>query len=585
MSQSSTPIEQQREALDRLIAGGEIRCVFQPVVDLVSGAVAGYEALTRVGLEAGFESPGALFDEAARHGRLWDLEMLTRRACLASLPEWPEGVLLFMNCNPEVAADPRFAETFLRLVGECDAVRPERIVLEITERAETQHTAGLSKQIARLRESGMQIAIDDLGAGVSGLQRIMELRPHWLKLDRELTAGVERDAYKQNLLDVLLRFTRVSGVRLVAEGVETLEQLGVLVDLGVQHAQGYLIGRPDEALGAMPRPLEAWLRERREQAEQRERHPNLSFLASIMTEGASCPAELPLDEALLRLEKAPDASGVAATRDGVFVGWAGRERLRRTALQQREGATLGAVAREGALIAPATTLVSEALLLLATQRPEEMQRPILVEESGEIVGEVAHRALLREASRLVADQEGNYTQISGLPGRVQCDRRLTSVVGRAEPASAIFVDIRGFHSYNERFGFELGDLILRILAGIVACSADESGDDFAGHLGDDRFLLVTTGADPDALASSIVREFEGATDRFVACADESEPGRSNAGLRIVILRRPGGACANASEVHRAAWRLRESAPGRALGRSVVIEGPDPAQTPSVRLSA
>ncbi|MFG0274773.1 MAG: EAL domain-containing protein, partial [Phycisphaerales bacterium] len=482
--------ERVRAALDRLIEGRLVRGVFQPIVDLGTNTVVGYEALTRVDKDTGFAHAGELFDEAMRHGRMWELEMVTRRACLERLPEWPSGVLLFMNCNPEVAADPRFAETFLALIEETGRIQPGRIVLEITERAETQHTAGLASQIRTLRAAGMQIAIDDLGAGVSGLQRIMELRPHWLKLDRELTADVERDPYKQNLLDVLLRFARVSGVRLVAEGVETLEQLGALLDLGVPHAQGYLISRPGDSLSGVPGPLAGWISERRSQAEQRNRRPNLSFLASVMTECVSASATDTVRDVLRRVEQKPDASGVAAMREGVFVGWAPLDRLRRCALDHADAAPLSVYATDDATTAPATTLISESLLLLASRRPGLAHTPILIEEGGEIVGEVSANALLREASRLVADQEGNYTQLSGLPGRVQCDRRLTTIANQREPADALFIDIRGFHAYNERFGFELGDLILRILAGIVACADGEGQSDFAGHLGDDRFLLV-----------------------------------------------------------------------------------------------
>jgi len=582
MSQRRTPSDQSSVALDRLIADRGVRSVFQPLVDLGSNTVTGYEALTRVGDDAGFSDPGDLFDEALRHGRLWELELLTRRVSLESLPPWPDGALLFMNCNPEVAADPRFAQVFLDLLAETGRLEPSSVVLEITERAETQHTAGLAEQIRLLRLAGMQIAIDDLGAGVSGLQRIMELRPNWLKLDRELTAGVERDPYKQNLLDVLMRFTRVSGVRLVAEGVETFDQLDALLTLGVRHAQGYLIGRPAERLSGLAMPLSNWISARRERAERRDQRPNLAFLASVMQEAVTSPADAPISEALRSLERAPAAGGVAATRGGVFCGWAPVDRIRRIALERGIDAPLSAAATDDALTAPATTLVSEALLLLTTRRPGNLAEPILVEDGGEIVGEAPVHTLLREASRLVATQEGDYSQLSGLPGRVQCDRRLTSLIGADEDAHALFIDVRGFHGYNERFGFELGDLILRILAGVVACRTVDSVHEFAGHLGDDRFLLVTHDADPHAVAAQLIEEFESATDRFVACTEDDA---GAAGLRIVLVRRPGVDCRTPTEVHDAASRQRSEGAGRAVGRSIIVDGPDPTTIGTVRLSA
>ncbi|MFG0275040.1 MAG: hypothetical protein ACF8QF_08285, partial [Phycisphaerales bacterium] len=91
--------------------------------------------------------------------------------------------------------------------------------------------------------------------------------------------------------------------------------------------------------------------------------------------------------------------------------------------------------------------------------------------------------------------------------------------------------------------------------------------------------------DPEALAASIIREFEGATDRFVACADESDAERATTGLRVVVLRRPGADCSNASDMHRAAWRLRNDGGATLVGRSVLIDGVDPTALEHVRLTA
>lgn len=585
MTQSSTPIDRECEALDRLIADAAVRCAYQPIIDLRTGEAIGFEALTRVDESTGFADPGELFDAALRCGRLWALELLTRRVCIESIPEdWPDGALLFLNCNPDVVADERLADVFLEMVSRSDRLTPERVVLEITERAETPRIQGLAQQVGRLRAAGVQIAIDDLGAGVSGLQQIMELRPHWLKLDSELTAGVEHDPYRQNLLDVLLRFARVSGVRLVAEGVESLEQLDMLMDLGVQHAQGFLIARPDASLTSVGAPLASWLRDRQVRVKQRGPGCNLTFLASVMRQTAQCPADADLRAALDALEQAPDAAGVAAIRGGAVVGWVSRDQLRRAARRENEGAPLATLLRSPPVTAPASMLISESLLMLSSSRRQDHDAPVLVLDGNTLVGEVSQRSLLREAARLVADQESDHSQLSGLPGRVECDRRLATLVADNEDASACFIDIRGFHEFNERCGYDMGDLLLRILAGLVVGGVEESASDFAGHLADDRFLLVTSD-DPDAVALTLIRQFETATDRFITCAEHEAPSADPAGLRCVILRRPGVRCVTASEAHEEVSGLRAGASGRRVGRSVILDSRDTSAGPAMRLSA
>jgi len=585
MTQSSTPIGRECAALDRLIADAAVRCAYQPIIDLRTGAAIGFEALTRVDASTGFADPGELFDAALRCGRLWALELLTRRVCIESMPEdWPDGALLFLNCNPDVVADERLADVFLEMVSRSDRLTPERVVLEITERAETPRIQGLAQQVGRLRAAGVQIAIDDLGAGVSGLQQIMELRPHWLKLDSELTAGVEHDPYRQNLLDVLLRFARVSGVRLVAEGVESLEQLDMLMDLGVQHAQGFLIARPDASLTSVGAPLAAWLRDRQVRVKQRGPGCNLTFLASVMRQTAQCPADADQRAALQALEQAPDAAGVAAIRGGVVVGWASRDQLRRAAMQENENAPFATLLRAPPLTAPASMLISESLLMLSNARRVDQEALVLVLDGNTLVGEVSQRSLLREAARLVADQESDHSQISGLPRRVECDRRLAALIADNEDASACFIDIRGFHEFNERCGFDMGDLLLRTLAGLVVGGVEDSASDFAGHLADDRFLLVTSD-DPDAVAHELIRQFEVATERFNTGAEPEAPSAGPAGLRIVILRRPGGRCVTASEAHEEVSRLRAGDSGRRVGRSIILDSRDKAAGPAMRLSA
>lgn len=581
-SRQNTPSERDHASdvvarIRHIIDRNAVAPVYQPLLHLNTGNVIGYEALTRVEASYGFASTADLFDAAVSAGALWDLEAFTRARSLQETGPWPEGRLLFLNCNPEVAADSRFAAEFLSILREQSEIPPSRIVLEITERAETQYMKGLTQQVQRLREAGVQIAIDDMGAGTSGLQRIMDLRPDWLKLDRDLIADIDRDPFKQNLIDVLLRFTRVSGARLVAEGVERREQISVLLDLGVQYVQGYLIARPATEICQPDDTILEWISEEVDRVESSRVTQHLTFLAGIARDAPALDSSVSLETVRDALQRQPEAPGVVALRDGGCTGWVERDALQAPDAFD-DGLTLGDIGRNAGPPAPPTTLVSEALLFLSTRQHQSPTDPIIIDRENGSWGVVTIGALLREAARLTAIADSSYAEVSGLPGRVKTDQRLSSFLRRKAAGSVLYIDIRDFHRINEDLGFDLGDLMLRILAGVlisVVEDATASDEGFAGHLGDDRFLVVLDSPGAMRVADKIIREFESSSDRFVSCARAGENAEKAlaAGLRIVCLDVAPSTYATSRDLHNAAWSARMLHASESVGRSTIHRSP------------
>ena len=187
--------EALRKRLNELVQTRNVRTAFQPIVDLHDGSIAGYEALTRPGAESGYAGPAELFEDAASFDMLWALEELTRRSSIESAGSWPENVRLFLNCTPDVIADARFQEEIQSLMRPPSKIKPQQVVLEVTELSEEQHVEGLYEQVTALKKLGVELAIDDVGAGTSGLNRIMLLRPQWLKLDREFIRSIDTDLF------------------------------------------------------------------------------------------------------------------------------------------------------------------------------------------------------------------------------------------------------------------------------------------------------------------------------------------------------------------------------------------------------
>ncbi len=226
-------------ALDELLAGIDaslIAPMFQPIVDLRHDMTAGFEVLSR-GPEP-YRSPEVLFERAREIGLTWELERACRLAALdaiASLPAAWQRYTFFVNVSPEVME----AQTFHSA---------PRIVIEITERASIGDYDKFEALVRHYTSQGFDIALDDFGAGNSGLRTLISCRPHYLKLDMAVTRRVDREAYKQRIVRSMAEFARNIGAILIAEGVETWQEAEALIGCGVEWAQGFLFGRP------MPRP-------------------------------------------------------------------------------------------------------------------------------------------------------------------------------------------------------------------------------------------------------------------------------------------------------------------------------------------
>ena len=227
----------RRARIRHLLEHGGIEMVFQPVADLVSGAIRGVEALARF-RSADDRPPDAWFADAADVGLGTELEMAAIEAAMRRIPDLPPGVLMSVNVSPSTAMSDEFTEC----IG--GGPTPERVVIELTEHVPIDDYDVLVATLDELREAGAKVAVDDAGAGYAGLHHIVHLRPDVLKLDRELTFGIEDDPAKRAMAASMVHFANEIEALLVAEGIETQAALDCLVELGVSHGQGYHLARP-----------------------------------------------------------------------------------------------------------------------------------------------------------------------------------------------------------------------------------------------------------------------------------------------------------------------------------------------------
>ena len=209
--------------------------VFQPVVDLRSEQVIAVEALSRFA-PVPYRSPDLWFADAHRSGLGEALELLAIDLALARIPQLG-GMTLAVNIGPSVVR----SESFLSALADLPL---DQVVLELTEHDMVDDYPALIGALRPLRRNGLRVAIDDTGAGYSSLAHILKVAPDFIKLDFELTSGIDMDPVRRALAASLVAFAADTGAEIIAEGVETQDELDVLRRLGVRFGQGFHIGRP-----------------------------------------------------------------------------------------------------------------------------------------------------------------------------------------------------------------------------------------------------------------------------------------------------------------------------------------------------
>jgi diguanylate cyclase (GGDEF)-like protein len=228
-------VDQQRAAVRRILDSPElVTPVFQPIVDLASGRVAGYEGLSRFPSDDG-RRPDEWFDLARRCGLGPLLQALALRR-LVEVPGRPNRTWLSLNLDAGALATDAIQAA---LPGDLTG-----IVIEVTEQELPPDDEVLQRSLAGLRARGAKIALDDAGAGYAGLQHVVRIRPDIIKLDRSLVQGVDADGERLALIESFAAFSARTGALLCAEGIETAEELRVLVEARVDLGQGYHLGRP-----------------------------------------------------------------------------------------------------------------------------------------------------------------------------------------------------------------------------------------------------------------------------------------------------------------------------------------------------
>lgn len=244
-------VTEMRESwLEDVLAAGRIAMHFQPMVQYPPGRVHGYECLMRGVDESGnLIAPARMFEAAATLDRIRELDEQCRTEALRACAKLADpNLMFFINFIPSAIVDPdRFLSSLNREIGR-GGLRPQQIVFEVVETDRVHDQRHLLGILKRLRKAGFQVALDDVGAGYSSLLSLSRLRPDYIKLDGELVRRAAFSAMEAKMIADLAEAARQNGIITIAEGIETEQQLKLVLDCGIRLTQGYVHAHPQPML-------------------------------------------------------------------------------------------------------------------------------------------------------------------------------------------------------------------------------------------------------------------------------------------------------------------------------------------------
>jgi EAL domain-containing protein (putative c-di-GMP-specific phosphodiesterase class I) len=226
-----------------LLLSEDVTILYEPIMNITTREIRGYEGLARGPWDTELHSPAALFGLAEETGLLFELDCLCRRLALRGARGLQPGKLLFLNCLPTAIHDPAFRGDVLRRTLEDLRLRPSDVVFEISERESIHNFAIFREARDYYAELGFKIALDDTGVAYGSLEAVMELSPDFIKVDQSLIRGIDTDPPRQELLRALNAVAGTLKAEIIAEGIETSEELATIQGLGIPYGQGYLFGR------------------------------------------------------------------------------------------------------------------------------------------------------------------------------------------------------------------------------------------------------------------------------------------------------------------------------------------------------
>ena len=460
---------------------------FQPIVGMTTLRTHGFESLIR--LPDGAPDIWTLLDECDVRGELLKAERLLMRRSMSKFATF-EGAgasRLFLNIDNRVFDHEELSPDRLVRFGATLGLSPANVCIEINERQPPRSVERLSRTVADFLRHRVRFAIDDFGQGVAGLDTLMRVEPHYVKIDRAFIDGVARDARKRTMVSQMAALAHSLGLIVVAEGIEQEADFVCARALGCDLAQGFLIARPQIALADLRMSYDTV---EIKPDDRRSDGPVRALVEQVRPLRVSDT----LHQAVARFRKGKHRDFLPVVDDHGYVHGVLLEQTIRTYLFGRFGEALLlnqglAIKVEGAIVRyPVCEVDTTPEALVDSYVVSGFNAGLVVTEDGRYLGVLPNSALLRLAADREVARARDQSPLTGLPGNTSINGHLAQELAGHSERTVVFFDMDNFKSFNDAQGFAAGDRVLLMFADRLSQLAARL-DGFAGHVGGDDFVL------------------------------------------------------------------------------------------------
>ncbi|MBR8845800.1 bifunctional diguanylate cyclase/phosphodiesterase [Pseudoalteromonas sp. JC3] len=495
--------------LNTIIKEKAVFTLFQPIYDLAKRQILGFEALSRGMSGSLLESPDKLFAVASKQERLSELEIICREAAIKQFVSLNLPGKLFLNVSPKALLDPSHPKGETRHLTEVYGLDPKRVVIEVTEQDKVDDANLLLTTITHYRELGFQIAIDDLGAGYSGLRKWSELCPDYVKVDRYFIDHCDQSVVKREFLKSIIELAKATSTQVIAEGIERMEELKLIEQLGIVNAQGFLLAKPTRKPPTELALLKSLHSEVRSSVNQFEQSMAIGWLAKEANAIHECTQCIDAHRLFEQDRKLTSLAVVNDAREPVGL-------LHRDQLTEVFAAPYGhALFDKKSVIKlmdkqPLVVDEQQELDTVSKQITDhefDIRRHIIITRDGRYLGLAPLRDILKHITEEKIRHAQHANPLTMLPGNVAINEAIEQRLRSHHDFSLAYIDLNHFKQFNDLYGYASGDSVIKLLAEVTVDVCVQSSS-FVGHIGGDDFMVVFDNNDAEVLCHEIITQFE-----------------------------------------------------------------------------
>ncbi len=521
-------MDENRE-LKMILRNELITPVYQPIVNLKSGKIFAYEALSRGPKTSCLHMPDRLFASAAREHCLQQLECLCHKLAIRHVMDILGGKKLFLNINARSVYDENFhARTNEKFLQRYHLTAKD-IVFEISEKETINNYKTFCSILKSYQFQGYKIAIDDVGAGYNGLNFLAQISPQFIKLDIGLVKDIDKNHMKKSIVRALISFAQTNNIKIIAEGIEKEEELIVLIELGIDYGQGFFLGRPQPALEDIPADIVHLIQETHKEKEKSRintlRNTNIGEIAARQIAfSPETPGHIIID--YLRSMQEPldviiveDNQPVGILNHNIFY----QQLTTIYGMSVYSNRPIRLLMNHNPLVVDYTESIEEASQQALNRQTHHTYDAIIVVKDNKYYGTVTIKKLLEITTKLEVNQALHANPLTGLPGNNVIESTMAYYLNNFRPFAVVYIDIDNFKVYNDIYGFEAGDNVLIAVARLLRDTLTKYIEQFfLGHIGGDDFIAFIPVEEIQTVCQIIINEFDTQIKNFYSVEHQQQ---------------------------------------------------------------